>query len=50
LEKDRRMEYDNNNGNIVEHFYSDGIIKYDRSSMPQIEETISKETLYSSSQ
>jgi hypothetical protein len=34
----------------VGYFYSDGIIKYDGFSTPQIDGTISKETLYSSSQ
>jgi hypothetical protein len=35
---------------MLRYFYPNGIVKYDKSSTPQIEETISKETLYSSSQ
>jgi hypothetical protein len=36
--------------NSVGYFYRDGILKYDGSSTPQIDKTISKETFYSSSQ
>jgi len=36
--------------NSVRYFYQDRIVMDNGSSMPQIEETISKETLYSSSQ
>jgi len=39
-----------NTTEYVKYFYQDGIVKYDESSTPQIDGTISKETLYSSSQ
>jgi hypothetical protein len=35
---------------ILYILYPDGIVKYDRFSTPQIDKTLSKETLYSSSQ